>query len=66
MSDLLLEEFGVVPNDALGELLSKEKKKIFGGEEFHAREKENNGVSSAPTPGSTLLSKEPGGRDARN
>jgi hypothetical protein len=35
MSDLLLEDFRMLPNDAFAELLSKERKKIFGGEEPH-------------------------------
>jgi hypothetical protein len=66
MGDLLLEDFRVLPNDALAELLSKEKQKIFGGEVSDAREKEGNGPGSAPTPGSMQRSEEQGGGDVRN
>jgi hypothetical protein len=63
MGDLVLQDFWVLSTTALVELLSDERKKIFGEEESRAKRKEDNRAGSRPFAGSVLAVEEPGGRN---
>jgi len=65
MADLFLQDFSDLSIQNLVQVLSNEKKKMFGEEQFHENKKEDNWLGSRPLAGSMLTSEEPGGGNVR-
>jgi hypothetical protein len=65
MADLVLEDFRDLSIQKLVQVLSNEKRKMFGEQTFYENKGEDNWLGSKPFAGSMLRSEKPGGRNAR-
>jgi hypothetical protein len=65
MADLFLQDFSDLSIQNLVQVLSNEKKKMFGEEKLPENKKEDNWLRSRPLAGSMLTSKKPGGGNVR-
>ena len=65
MADLILQDFSDLSIQNLVQVLSNEKTKMFGEQQFYENRGEDNWLGSKPFAGSMLRSEKPGGRNAR-
>jgi len=64
MADLVLQDFSDLSIQNLAQVLSNEKAKMFGEQQFYENRGKDNWLASKPFAGSMLTSEKPGGRIA--